>query len=575
MINDILVDTSEEVFDAIVVGSGITGGWAAKELTKNGLKTLMVERGPIVEHRKDYITEGKPPWEFDLRTKVTQKEKDEYYKVQQQCYAFHEGTKHFFVKDNESPYQHPDNKPFSWIRGNQLGGKSLLWHRQSYRWSQFDFEANAKDGIGNPWPIGYGDLAKWYDYVERFVGISGSAEGLAHLPDGIFQPPFELNVPERDFSKKMSELYPDAPVIVSRCAHLTNPQKEQIELGRIKCMARNECQKGCSFGAYFSTQSSTLPAALKTGFLRIAPNSIVDSLIYDEQSKKVTGVRVIDRVSMKQKEYKAKMVFMCASTLGTTQILLNSKSRTFPSGIANSSGMLGKNLMDHNYNARIQADIDGYDNEFYKGRRPASFYIPNIHFEKSKYHKSFKRGYAFAGGASREDWQSLGASHGLGTEFKEKIKNAGAWKISMQAQGEMLPRESNQVQLSQNHKDKWGIPQLDIDCEWSSNELDMMEVAAQTGEKYFKDAGFSNVKAQPTYKPPGLAIHEVGTARMGADPKKSVLNAYNQAHDISNLFVTDGASFCSSGVVNPSITFMALTARAVDFAVSEFRQGRI
>lgn len=431
------------------------------------------------------------------------------------------------------------------------------------------------DGVGNPWPIGYSDLAKWYDYVERFVGISGSAEGLAHLPDGIFQSPFELNVPERDFAKKMSGLHPNAPVIISRCAHLTNPQKEQTELGRIKCMARNECQKGCSFGAYFSTQSSTLPAALKTGFLRIAPNSIVDSLIYDEPSKKVTGVRVIDRISMKQKEYKAKMIFMCASTLGTTQILLNSKSRTFPSGIANSSGMLGKNLMDHNYNAHIQADVEGYENEFYKGRRPASFYIPNIHFEKSKYHKSFKRGYAFAGGASREDWQSLGGSHGLGTKFKEKIKNAGAWKISMQAQGEMLPRENNQVQLSQNQKDKWGIPQLDIDCQWSSNELDMMGVAAQTGEKYFKDAGFSNVKARPTNKPPGLAIHEVGTARMGADPKTSVLNAYNQAHDINNLFVTDGSSFCSSGVVNPSITFMALTARAVDFAVTQFRQGRI
>ncbi len=575
MLENILVEHSEEVFDAIVVGSGITGGWAAKELTKHGLKTLMVERGPIVEHRKDYITEGKPPWEYDFRTKMFLSEKEEHYPVQQQCYAFHEGTKHFFAKDSEYPYQHPPQKPFSWIRGNQLGGKSLLWHRQSYRWSKYDFETNAQDGEGTPWPIGYKDLEKWYAYVEKFVGIAGSMEGLEQLPDGIFQPPFDLTAPEKHFAQKMSEAHPHAPVIISRCAHLTAPQKVHTELGRVRCMARDECQKGCSFGAYFSTQSATLPAAVNTGLLRIAPNSIVDSLIYDASSKKVRGVRVVDSSTLKQKTFLAKMVFLCASTLGTTQVLLNSKSASFPTGLANSSGMLGKNLMDHNYNAVVWADVEGFKDEYYRGRRPASFYIPNTHYEKGKYHKNFKRGFAFAGSAAREDWQSLGASEGLGLAFKEKIKHAGGWKISMQAQGEMLPREENQVVLSHDKKDKWGIPQLDINCEWSANEINMMEYAAEVGKQYFTDAGFTNVGSRPTNSPPGLAIHEVGTARMGADRKTSVLNAFNQAHDINNLFVTDGASFCSTGVVNPSMTFMALTARAVDYAVSEFRQGRI
>lgn len=575
MLDNILVDQTDEVFDAIVVGSGITGGWAAKELTENGLKTLMVERGPIVEHRKDYITEGKPPWEYDFRTKVQQREREQIYPIQQQCYAFHEGTKHFFAKDNEYPYQHAESKPFSWIRGNQLGGKSLLWHRQSYRWSKFDFGANAQDGAGIPWPITYNELAKWYEHVEKFVGISGSIEGLTHLPDGVFQPPFELTAPEKHFAQKMSESHPGAPVIISRCAHLTAPQKVHTDLGRMRCMARDECQKGCSLGAYFSTQSSTLPAAANTGLLRIAPNSIVDSLIYDDASKKVKGVRVIESNTLKQKTFLAKMVFLCASTLGSTQVLLNSKCQSYPNGIANSSGMLGKNLMDHNYNAVVWADVDGFEDEYYKGRRPASFYIPNIHYEKSKYHKAFKRGYGFAGSAAREDWQSLGGSEGLGVAFKNKIKHAGAWKISMMAQGEMLPREENQVVLSNTKKDRWGVPQLEIDCEWSSNDITMMEHAAETGIQYFKSAGFTNVGATTTNNPPGLAIHEVGTARMGEDRKTSVLNAYNQSHDINNLFVTDGASFCSTGVVNPSITFMALTARAVDFAVSEFRQGRM
>lgn len=569
------IEESSEMYDAIVVGSGITGGWAAKELCERGLKTLLVERGRLVEHRKDYITEAKPPWEYPNRTRVEQQLVDDQYPVQSQCYAFHEGTRHFFANDKDHPYQHPQGKPFSWIRGNQLGGKSLLWHRQSYRWSQYDFEANERDGLSEPWPIGYQDLQKWYDYVETFVGISANRDGLKQLPDGQFQPPFEMTAPEKYFVGKMAQSHPDNPVIISRCAHLTKPEAVHVELGRMQCMARNECQKGCSFGAYFSTQSATLPAAARTGNLYIAPNSVVESVMYDPQTQRATGVRVIDNETLAQREYQGRTVFLCASTLASTQILLNSVSPAFPNGMANSSGMLGKNLMDHNYNAFVAADIDGFESDYYRGRRPASLYIPNPHFTPDKYNKAFKRGYAFAGSASRRDWQSLGSTEGLGIAFKNKMKHAGGWQISMQAQGEMLPRESNEVALSAGKKDKWGMPQLDIHCVWSENERVMMQHAAEVGEQYFKSAGFENVRAKPTNSPPGLAIHELGTARMGRDPKTSVLNGFNQAHDVRNLFVTDGASFCSSGVVNPSLTFMALTVRAVDFAVKEYHQGRL
>ena len=569
------VNESAEVYDAIVVGSGITGGWAAKELCEKGLKTLMVERGRVVEHRKDYTTEAKPPWEYPNRMKVAKKLIDEEYPIQQQCYAFHDGTKHFFSSDKDYPYHTEPDAPFSWIRANQLGGKSLLWHRQSYRMSPFDFEANAKDGHGNDWPIRYEDLAPWYDYVERFVGISGNADGLPQLPDGIFQPPFEMTAPERDFTALMKEKHPDKPVIMSRCAHLTAPQKIQVELGRMQCMARNECQKGCSFGAYFSTQSATLPAAARTGNLYIAPNSVVESVIYSDQTQKAVGVRVIDNDTLEQREYYGKMVFLCASTLGSTQIMLNSTSKRFPTGIANSSGVLGHYLMDHNYNAFVTASIEGYEDEYYIGRRPSSLYIPNFHYEPKRYHKAFKRGYALAGSAARSDWQGLGMSDGFGVSFKNMLHNPGKWGIGLGAQGEMLPNRDNQVQLHPTKKDKWGMPQLSINCKWSENETIMMEHAADVSVKMLQDAGFGDLKANVNYSPPGLAIHEVGSARMGRDPKDSVLNGYNQAHDVPNLFVTDGASYCSTGVGNPSITFMALTARAVDYAVKEFKAGRL
>lgn len=569
------VEESSEIYDAIVVGSGITGGWAAKELTEKGLKTLMIERGRVVEHRKDYVTEAKPPWEYENRTKVAFDLIEDQYKIQRQCYAFHDGTKHFFGNDKDYAYTTEPGTDFSWIRANQLGGKSLLWHRQSYRMSTFDFLTNKADGHGNDWPIRYEDLAPWYEYVERFVGISGSSEYLPQLPDSVFQPPFEMTLPERDFSEKMRELEPNKPVIISRCAHLTQPEKIQVDLGRMKCIARNECQKGCSLGAYFSTQSATLPAAANTGNLYIAPNSVVESLIYDANTNRVRGVRVVDNETMLQREYFGKIIFLCASTLGTTQIMLNSKSRRFPNGIANSSGVLGHYLMDHNYNAMVTADIDGYEDEYYSGRRPASLYIPNWHYEPSRYHRDFKRGYALAGSASRVDWQDMGVSDGFGTSFKAKLHNPGTWMMGLQGQGEMLANRENQVSLSATEKDKWGMPQLHFNCRWSDNEIAMTDAAVDTAASMMKKAGFRNIQKSNLGQPPGLAIHEVGTARMGKDPAESVLNGYNQCHDVPNLFVTDGASFCSSAAVNPSLTFMAITARAVDYAVKEVKSRRL
>jgi choline dehydrogenase-like flavoprotein len=569
------VEESSETYDAIVVGSGITGGWAAKELTEKGLKTLMIERGRVVEHRKDYVTEAKPPWEYENRTKVAFDLIEDQYKIQRQCYAFHDGTKHFFGNDKDYAYTTEPGTDFSWIRANQLGGKSLLWHRQSYRMSTFDFLTNKADGHGNDWPIRYEDLAPWYEYVERFVGISGSSEYLPQLPDSVFQPPFEMTLPERDFSEKMRELEPNKPVIISRCAHLTQPEKILVDLGRMKCIARNECQKGCSLGAYFSTQSATLPAAANTGNLYIAPNSVVESLIYDANTNRVRGVRVVDNETMMQREYFGKIIFLCASTLGTTQIMLNSKSRRFPNGIANSSGVLGHYLMDHNYNAMVTADIDGYEDEYYSGRRPASLYIPNWHYEPSRYHRNFKRGYALAGSASRVDWQDMGVSDGFGTSFKAKLHNPGTWMMGLQGQGEMLANRDNQVSLSATEKDKWGMPQLHFNCRWSDNEIAMTDAAVDTAASMMKKAGFRNIQKSNLGQPPGLAIHEVGTARMGKDPAESVLNGYNQCHDVPNLFVTDGASFCSSAAVNPSLTFMAITARAVDYAVKEVKSRRL
>jgi choline dehydrogenase-like flavoprotein len=575
MNDDLYIKETKQVFDAIVVGSGISGGWAAKEFCERGLKTLMIERGPVVEHRKDYIGEGIPPWQQPQRTKVNNLLVEQQYKIQQECYAFNDATKHFFGNDRDLPYTTAKGTTFSWIRGNQLGGKSLIWHRQSYRLSDHDFAANSLDGHGNDWPIRYKDLAPWYSHVEIHAGISGSHENLEQLPDSEYLPPLEMTLPEIAVKASIEKNFPGRTMIMGRTAHLTQPTELHLSQGRIQCQARNECHKGCSFGAYFSTQSSTLPAAAKTGNLHVAANSVVQSLIYDEKTKKVKGVRIIDNNDLSEREYFGKVVFLCASTIGSTQIMLNSKSKTFPYGIANRSGVLGHYLMDHNYNARAQGDITGYENEYYRGRRPGGILIPNFQYKPSLGSKDYVRGFAYSGGAYRENWQSMKEIDGLGVSLKQKLGQAGKWKFNLSAQGEMLPRFENHIALHPTLKDKWGMPQLEINCRWSENEVAMMKDAAKVGAEMLVKAGLVNVTSGASNRNPGIAIHEVGTARMGHDPKTSVLNKYNQCHDVDNLFVTDGASFSSSAVQNPSLTFMALTVRAVDYAAEQLKQGRI
>lgn len=577
MTTDLYIHQSNQVYDAIIVGSGITGGWAAKEFCERGLQTLMIERGRVVEHRKDYITEGKGPWEFDNRTKVDNLLIEEKHQVQKKCYAFSDMTKHFFGNDKDLPYSTKEGTGFDWIRSNQLGGKSLTWHRQCYRLSEYDFAANHADGHGNDWPIRYKDLESWYSYVETFAGISGSKEGMEQLPDSEFLPPFEMTAPELYLKEKISQHFPDRQLIMGRTAHLTQPSTLHMQQGRVTCQARSECQKGCSFGAYFSTQSSTLPAAAKTGNLSIAPNSVVHSLIYDEKTKKVKGVKVIDNDDLSTREYFAKVVFLCASTLGSTQVMLNTKTKSFPNGIANSSGVLGHYLMDHNYNAGANGTVEGFEDEYYSGRRPSAILVPNFQYKPSLYKKNYVRGYALSGGSYRENWQSGAHQPGIGADYKNSLTKPGKWKFGLYAQGEMLPRYENSVSLHPTKKDKWGIPQLHIDCTWSQNEKLMMQDAQETAAHMLTKIGLTEINSFNGVETanPGLAIHEVGTARMGRDPKNSVLNAYNQCHDVDNLFVTDGSSFCSSAVQNPSLTFMAITVRAVDYCVKEMKASRI
>lgn len=575
--SNILITKSQTVFDAIVVGSGISGGWAAKELCEKGLKTLIVERGRMVEHRKDYIGEGVRTWDMPFRGKIEKKLLDEEYFVQKKCYAFTDATKHFFMNDKDYPYSTPKDKPFDWIRGNQFGGKSLLWHRQSYRWSEHDFTANAKDGRGVDWPIRYKDLEKWYDHVEIHAGISGSKENLEILPDSQFLPPFEMNAVEKEMKSRIEKKWPTRKLIMGRCAHLSVPAAHHTAQGRIQCQGRNECQKGCSFGAFFSTQSSTLPSAQKTNNLSIVTNSIVHSVIYDPKSNRATGVRVIDAETLETREYFAKVIFLCASTLGTTQIMLNSKSESFPDGIANSSGVLGHYLMDHLYGSGAIGKVDGFEDEYYSGRRPTGLIMPKFKNYTEKTDK-FLRGYFLNGGAIREGWEGVGTHDGIGADFKASIRKAGSWMFGLNGSGEMLPRYENQVSLHPTLKDKWGMPQLHIDCSYSENDMKILHDIADTAAEILEGIGVKHVtkhvRALSGWNP-GLSIHEMGTARMGKDPKTSVLNAWNQTHDVPNLFVTDGACMSSSAAQNPSLTYMAITARAADYAAEQLKLGKI
>ena len=562
----------DEPYDAIVVGSGITGGWAAKELCEKGLRTLVVERGRHVEHGKDYVTEWLQPWQFAHRGRGEQDLYQRDYPIQSKNYAFGEATRHFFVNDREHPYTTPDDQPFRWIRGYQLGGRSLIWGRLSWRWSDLDFEANLRDGHGVDWPIRYRDLEPWYAYVERFIGVSGERLGLAHLPDGEFLPPWEMTCAERYVRQGIERAFPGRHLTVTRVANLT-----QAHNGRGPCQARNQCARGCSYGGYFSSLSATLPAARATGKLTVVTDAIVHSVMYDERTDRATGVRVIDTHTKQSREYTGRLVFLCASTIGTAQILLNSRSRRFPTGLANSSGEVGHNLMDHISKAGASGIVPGLEDKYTYGRRPTGTYIPRFRNlgTKSDGKVGFVRGYGVQAGSGREGWIRGASAPGLGAELKQQLREPGPWRMTMQGYGECLPRHENYVDLHPERTDQWGIPLLRIHCAWSANERAIREdVKAQTAEM-LAAAGCKDVQPYDDDGPPGFSVHEMGTARMGRDPKTSVLNAYNQTHDVPNLFVTDGACMASSAWMNPSLTYMALTARAADHAVGELTRGAL
>ena len=561
-------------FDAIVVGSGISGGWAAKELAEKGLKVALIERGKNTIHGKDYLGEGKAPWDLPYHGKIPEDTLNNEYFIQQQNYALNQSTKQFFVSDKENPYKTQKDKPFSWIRGYQLGGRSLLWYRQSYRWSEMDFAANKIDGYGADWPIRYKDIAPWYDYVETFAGISGSKEGLTQLPDGKFLPPMEMNCVELEVKKNIENKFPGRKMIIGRCAHLTKPTKEHLELGRGQCQSRDECERGCSFGAYFSSLSATLPAARRTNNLNIFTDSIVHSVEYDKDNRRASGVNVVNSETNKFSRINARIIFLCASTLGTTQIMLNSKSESFPNGIANSSGILGHYLMDHIFESGANGVYPGFQDKYFKGRRPNGIYIPRYH-NIDKKDDRFLRGFGFQGGGKRPGWKRGRTIKGFGVDLKEQLKRPGPWTFSLGGFGEMLPDKRNKVWLDQKQKDKWGIPLLNIECVLRENELKMLKVMAEDAKEMLEASGMVNVTTYNNSAPPGLAIHEMGTARMGHDPKTSVLNKHNQCHDVQNLFITDGSCMTSSACQNPSLTYMALTARAADTAVEMLQEGRI
>jgi choline dehydrogenase-like flavoprotein len=557
---------SNNNYDAIVIGSGISGGWAAKELTEKGLKTLLLERGKNIEHVKDYKNATKAPWEFTHRGGRTQ-EMIKNYPVLKRDYPLSEKNLDFWVNEKESPYV--EVKRFDWYRGYQVGGRSLTWGRQSYRWSNMDFEANAKDGIAVDWPVRYDEIAPWYSHVEKFAGISGSKENIPYLPNSEFLPPMDLNCVEKDVAARIKKEYGDQRhLIIGRVAHVTGPLK-----GRSNCQYRNKCSLGCPFGGYFSTQSSTLPAAQATGNLTLRPHSIVTQILYDKDTQKATGVEILDAETNKTYVYNAKVIFLCASTLNSAWVLMNSATDVWEGGLGSSSGELGHNLMDHHFRVGASGIAEGYDDKYYYGRRPNGFYIPRFRNVSEK--RDYIRGFGYQGGASREGWQRDIAELGIGVELKEALGQPGNWTIGMTAFGETLPYHENKVMLDKSVKDKWGLNVLAIDAEIKDNErrmrVDMMADAKEMLEK----AGIKNVNTHDEGYALGQGIHEMGTARMGKDPKTSVLNKHNQVWDAKNVYVTDGSFMVSANCVNPSLSYMAFTARAVDHAVNELKKQNI
>jgi choline dehydrogenase-like flavoprotein len=557
----------DNTYDAIVVGSGISGGWAAKELCEKGLKVLMLERGGPYEHIKDYATAQKNPWEFEHRGGTTAEQKKKY-PVIHRGWAASEAVMDAWANEEDCPYT--EIKPFTWWRSYRMGGRSILWGRQSYRWSPMDFEANEKEGIAVPWPIGYADLAPWYDHVEKFAGISGSKENLAQLPDGHFLPPMELNCVEKDVAERLKKHYKDQRhLIIGRTANLTAAIP-----GRTKCEFRNRCWEGCPFGGYFSTQSSTLPAAMKTGNLTVRPYSLVTQVLYDKDKKKAKGVEVLDTETNKTHEYHSKIVFLCASTLNTAWILFNSATSVWPGGLGSSSGELGHNVMDHHYNIGAHGTVEGYEDQYVFGRRANGFYIPrfaNLSGDK----RDYLRGFGYQGGASREGWGREIAELNIGGNFKDALTEPGQWTIGATAFGEILPYHENMISLDKNKKDKWGLPVLSMDAELKENEFKMRKDMQEEMKQMFDAVGVKNVSTWDGGHALGHGIHEMGTARMGRDPKTSVLNKWNQVWDCLNVFVTDGACMTSSACQNPSLTYMALTARAADYAVTELKKNNL
>jgi len=554
-------------FDAIVVGSGISGGWAAKELTEKGLRVLLLERGRNVEHVKDYVNATKGTWEYPHRGGRT-KAMEELYPVLKRDYPLNEKNLEFWANEKDAPYT--EVKRFDWYRGYQVGGRSLMWGRQSYRLGDLDFEANARDGIAVDWPIRYADLAPWYDHVERHAGIAGSIEGMQQLPDGQFQPAMPLNCGEELIAGRLQKLFDGRRrIIPGRTANAT-----QALPGRAPCQYRDACWLGCPYGGYFSTQSSTLPAAVKTGRLTLRPFALVSEVTYDRDRKRATGVRVIDAINNQVTDYRARIVFLCASTLNSTWLLMRSATDVWPGGLGSSSNALGRNLMDHHFRCGADGKLDGMDDKYVYGRRPTGFYIPRYrNFFGDK--RPYLRGFGYQGGAGREGWGRAVAELGVGGAFKDAATEPGRWGIGATAFGEMLPNANNRVSIDTTKQDKWGLPVIKIDCATGENERLMRKDMMADMADMLEQCGVKEVKTYDNDYFPGMGIHEMGTARMGKDPKTSVLNSWNQVWDAPNVFVTDGSCMTSSACQNPSLTYMALTARAADHAVAELNRRNL
>lgn len=556
---------AENTYDAIVVGSGISGGWAAKELTEKGLKVLVLERGRMVKHG-EYPTAALAPWQLPNRNRLTREELAELPKQSRTGYTSLPASKHWFVKDTEHPYA--EVKRFDWIRGYHVGGRSIMWGRHSYRHSDIDFSANAKDGYGTDWPIRYKDIAPWYSHAEKWIGVAGTKEGLPQLPDGDFLPPIEPNCAEKKVRESVLAKFPNRVLSTGRVANLT-----QDHNGRTKCQFRNLCIRGCPYGAYFSSLSSTLPAAEKTGNLTVRPFSIVHSIIYDAGTKKASGVRIIDAESNKGEEFYAKVIFLCASTVASTSILMNSVSDAYPDGLGSSSGELGHNLMDHHFRAGGSGEIPGMEDMYYLGRRPGGTYMPRFRNIGKDVSKDFLRGYGYQGGASRTGWQQNVKELGIGEDLKANLNTPGQWVMGFTGFGETLPYHENKLTLDKKNVDKWGQPTVIFDCEFKENEMKMRQDMMIAAGEMLEAAGAKNIKLNdPKDNAPGLGIHEMGTARMGTNRKNSVVNKYNQVWDCTNVYVTDGSFMASAACVNPSLTYMAFTARAADHAVSELKK---